>query len=191
MNYLILIALLSNTIFAHSGGPPKSFGFFEGLTHPIFGIDHLLAMLCVGMISSRIGGKAIWQVPSCFVLVMAIGCVVGFYGTTNSFIEPIISFSVIVFGILFLTPRFLTLTTTFVTVALFAIVHGYAHGKEMPIFVLPEIYIAGFMISTIAVHIFGVGIGELINKLPNARRITQMTGGLLIIAGTALFINAV
>ena len=101
MNYLLIIALFSLTTFAHSGAPPKSFGFMEGMSHPIVGLDHLLAMLCVGMISSRIGGKAIWQVPSCFVLIMALGCVIGFYGTTNSLIEPIISLSVIVFGVLF------------------------------------------------------------------------------------------
>lgn len=191
MNYFLIIALFSLTTYAHSGAPPKSFGFMEGMSHPIVGLDHLLAMLCVGMISSRIGGKAIWQVPLCFVLIMALGCVIGFYGTTNSLIEPIISLSVIVFGVLFLVPRFLTLTATFVTVGLFALVHGVAHGIEMPIFVLPEIYIAGFMISTIAIHIAGVGIGELINKLPKAVRITQMTGGLLIISGTVLLINAV
>lgn len=189
MNSLLIIALFSLTTFAHSGVPPKSFGFMEGMSHPIVGLDHLLAMLSVGMISSRIGGKAIWQVPSCFVLIMALGCVIGFYGTTNSLIEPIISLSVIVFGALFLVPRFLTYAATFATVAIFALVHGVAHGKEMPIFVLPEIYIAGFMISTIVIHIFGVAIGELINKLPKAVLITQMTGGLLIISGSVLLIN--
>lgn len=149
-----------------------------------------MAMLCVGMISSRIGGKAVWQVPACFVVVMAMGCIMGFYGPKLSLLEPLISLSVIVFGALFLVPKLLTYPATFVTVGLFALVHGVAHGIEMPIFVLPEIYIAGFMISTIMIHIFGVGIGELINKLPKAVRITQITGGLLIIAGTVLLMNA-
>ena len=78
---MTLLIMLSIFCYGHGGQlTNQSFGFTEGFRHPIMGLDHLLAMLCVGMISSRIGGKAIWQVPLCFVSVMAIGCVIGFYG---------------------------------------------------------------------------------------------------------------
>ena len=188
----LLFTILSTTCFAHgNAAPTDSFGFISGFKHPIMGLDHLLAMACVGMISSRIGGKAVWQVPACFVSVMALGCVVGFYGGDFSMMEPIISLSVAIFGILFLMPRYLTLTATFVTVAIFAIVHGYAHGKEMPIFVLPEIYIAGFLTATTVIHVFGVCIGELINKLPQSTRLTQVTGAALMVTGVLLLIGAI
>lgn len=191
MFLLLFIYLAMPTLaYPHAQSIPRTFGFFEGMMHPIVGLDHLLAMLCVGMISSRIGGKAIWQVPTCFVVVMTLGCLIGFFDTTAPLIEPLISLSVIVFGALFLFPKWLTMPATFITVAIFALAHGIAHGKEMPIFVLPEIYIAGFMIATIGIHIFGVGIGELMNKLPKAILITQITGGLLVIAGSVLLMSA-
>ena len=95
-----------------------------------------------------------------------------------------------IFGMLFLIPRYLTLTATFVTVAIFAVVHGYAHGKEMPIFVLP-VYIAGFLTATTVIHVFGVCIGELINKLPQSTRLTQVTGAALMVTGVLLLIGAI
>jgi urease accessory protein len=185
--YLIFIFILSLALFGHGGSVPDDiFGFKSGFSHPIMGIDHLLAMLCVGMISSRIGGKAIWQIPLCFVMVMAIGCVTGFYSEPISLLEPIISFSVIIFGLLFLFPRFLSLSSTLITVAIFAFAHGFAHGKEMPIFVLPEIYILGFMASTTLIHLIGVGLGELANRLTKSMIVIRVTGLALIIAGLIL-----
>jgi len=140
----------------------------------------------VGLISSRIGKKAIWQVPLCFVAVMAVGCVVGFYSGEVGFLESVISLSVIIFGFLFLAPRYLSLKATLITVAIFAFGHGVAHGKEMPIFVLPEIYILGFMASTATIHILGVGIGEIINRLPRSKSIIKFVGFLLVLAGIIL-----
>ena len=187
--YLVAIISIvaSSILMAHSNQPVTDiFGFKSGFLHPIMGLDHLLAMLGVGMISSRIGKKAIWQVPLCFVAVMAVGCVVGFYSGEIGFLEPVISLSVMIFGFLFLAPRYLSLKATLITVAIFAFAHGVAHGKEMPIFVLPEIYILGFMVSTATIHILGVGIGEIINRLPRSKTIIKYTGLLLVLAGTVL-----
>ncbi|MEK9727245.1 MAG: HupE/UreJ family protein [Candidatus Margulisiibacteriota bacterium] len=188
--FLTFVLLLSSLLFAHGGGVSAnpSFGFTEGFKHPIMGLDHLLAMLCVGMISARIGKNAIWQVPLCFVTVMAMGCVIGFYGTNLNWIELLISCSVIVFGVLFIFPNALSLKNTLLTVAVFAVVHGYAHGKEMPIFVLPEIYIMGFMVSTITIHVMGVVFGDKINQLPEAHSLCKIIGYSLIISGTIILI---
>ncbi len=187
---LASLFILSIFIYGHGGqsGTP-SFGFSAGLMHPIKGLDHLIAMACVGMISSRIGKKAIWQIPLCFVVVMAIGCVFGFYGNQFEFIEPLISLSIIIFGLLLIVPTRLSLFLTFLTVALFAIVHGYAHGKEMPLFVLPEIYIAGFMVATTLIHILGVAIGEGFNRLPNSAIIYKVTGTSLLMVGAYLILG--
>ncbi len=180
---LALLLILTCMADAHVAAQMHSFGFLAGMKHPIQGIDHLLAMLCVGLISSRIGERALWQVPACFVLIMALGCGIGFFGTSIRFIEPMIAASVIVFGGLLLFPNRLSLLGTLITVALFAMVHGYAHGKDMPIFVLPEIYILGFIISTTGIHLIGVFVGELMNLLPFRQRLYQVTGIALIVSG--------
>jgi urease accessory protein len=189
MNLIAIILTLTPSILMAHGTQPiiDIFGFKSGFLHPVMGLDHLLAMLCVGMISSRIGKKAIWQVPLCFVAVMALGCVVGFYSGEIGFLEYVISLSVVIFGFLFLSPRYLSLKATLITVAIFAFAHGVAHGKDMPIFVLPEIYILGFITSTATIHIMGVSIGEIINRLPKSKTIIKITGLGLILAGIILF----
>lgn len=190
MAILILFALLfSGPALGHSGDfenverAISGFGFVQGLLHPIQGMDHLLAMLCVGLISSKIGKRAIWQVPACFVVVMAIGCVFGFFGSASAFIEPMIAASVIVFGLLLVLPFQMKFWLTLLTVGLFAAVHGYAHGKEMPLFVLPEVYIIGFMTATTVVHVVGVGIGEVTNRLRFSATLYRITGIALVISG--------
>ncbi len=177
------------TLIAYGHGDQvltQSFGFYAGLMHPIKGLDHLIAMACVGMISSRIGKTAIWQIPLCFVLVMAIGCILGFYGDQYAFIEPLISLSIIIFGLLLIVPTRVSLLLTFLTVGLFAIVHGYAHGKEMPLFVLPEIYITGFVVATTLIHILGVMIGEVFNRIPYSTAVYKIIGASLFILGCYL-----
>ncbi len=181
--FIIFILLQVTAVFAHSGQSVQNFGFNAGFLHPIMGLDHLIAMVCVGMISSRIGKSAIWQVPLCFVVVMALGCIVGFYGNSLPFVEPFISFSIVIFGAMLIAPKLLSLPLTLTTVALFAIVHGYAHGKEMPLFVLPEIYIFGFMVATTLIHVLGVGIGEFLNRISNSKIMYKITGATLIFTG--------
>lgn len=177
------VVLFYTCIYPHANQAIQGFGFYEGFKHPIQGLDHLLAMLCVGMISARLGGKAIWYVPTCFVVVMALGCVIGFFGTSLQFIEPLISISIIIFGAMLISPQLLTPLLTLLTVGLFAIVHGYAHGKEMPLFVLPEIYIFGFMVATTLIHGLGVGVGELINRFRFSVTLYRITGLGLAVSG--------
>ena len=74
---VLLICLIPTTALAHEGGNVPFGGFLAGLLHPVLGLDHLLAMLCVGILSAQIGGKAIWTVPTTFVLVMAVGGILG------------------------------------------------------------------------------------------------------------------
>jgi urease accessory protein len=186
IQFFILFA--SITLFPHTDEVIQGFGFMAGLKHPVQGMDHLLAMLCVGMISSRIGKSAIWQVPLCFVLVMAVGCVIGFFGAKLTIIEYLIAVSILIFGVLLIIPQWLSISATLLTVALFAVVHGYAHGKEMPLFVLPEIYIFGFMVSTTVIHILGVVLGEIINRLPRRQLLYKMTGISLVVTGIFLMV---
>ena len=132
MKKIMAIFLISSiVIYSHSDQVvDQSFGFMAGLKHPIMGLDHLLAMLCVGMISSRIGQRAIWQVPACFVLVMAIGCIIGFFGTSIQFVELLIACSIIVFGGLLTIPTFLSLNITLITVGVLRLLMGMLMEKK-------------------------------------------------------------
>ena len=187
MNILFLL-LLSTIIVAHGNEVNPIIGFMYGFKHPILGLDHLLAMLCVGMISSRIGKKAIWQVPSCFVIVMAVGCVIGYINHSIPLFEFIIALSVIVFGLLFLFPRFLSLRFTLLVVAIFAVVHGMAHGREMPAAISPIIYTLGFLTSTTIIHVVGVLLGEISLRIPRSVLVVRMTGLVLVFAGLSILI---
>ena len=186
---LTIFLLLTTVVFAHGDQMHPIIGFMYGFKHPILGLDHLLAMLCVGMISSRIGRAAIWKVPACFVIVMAIGCAIGYFNQTLVLFEFVIALSVAVFGLLFLFPRYLSLSLTLVTVAIFAVVHGMAHGREMPISVSPLIYTMGFLTATTLIHILGVILGEISLRVPYSAVIVRSMGLILVLAGIGILFN--
>src|SRR5512145_2678443 len=95
----LLLSLILMTVYAHDGSNVPFGGFLAGLVHPVLRYDHFLAMLCVGILSAQIGGKAIWTVPATFVGVMAIGGVLGLIGSEFQYIELGIAFSLIILGI--------------------------------------------------------------------------------------------
>ena len=144
-------------------------GFYDGLSHPVLGLDHFLAMVCVGVVSSQIGGRAIWTVPSLFVLFMIIGGAAGlfieiFAITLSSIIEWGIIFSVIFLGLSVAIEKKLSTNIIMIAVAFFGLFHGLAHGIEMPWAVNPILFALGFSTGTAALHLFGVGIGLSLSK---------------------------
>ena len=159
-------------------------GFYDGLSHPVLGIDHFLAMVSVGIISSQIGGRAIWNVPTTFVFLMLIGGILGItaeitkWGAGSQsmdlsdvgsiqhladylyiFIEIGIILSVILLGLGIAVEKKLPNKIILIFVAIFGICHGAAHGLEMPWASNPILFASGFMSGTIILHLFGVGIG--------------------------------
>ena len=157
---MALFALIPLQSHAHT--EEAATGFLSGFTHPVFGPDHLLAMVSVGIISSQLGGANIWRIPSAFVMAMIAGGVLGVYQMPLPYGEFGIALSVLLLGIaiVFSNKKTSPLLIT-VCVMFFGMFHGHAHGLEMPKTAEPVYYTFGFVTSTSALHLLGVIIGEI------------------------------
>lgn len=184
-----MLALLSmpTLAFAHTGVGDTS-GFVHGFAHPISGLDHVLAMVMVGVFAYQLGGRALWLVPSTFVLVMALGGALGVMGVSVPFVETGIALSVVVLGAIVALDIKAPVAAAMGMVGLFAIFHGHAHGAEMPENAGGIAYATGFMIATALLHAAGLGIGFAIGKTSerNSRIVAQATGSVAAIAGVGL-----
>jgi urease accessory protein len=154
---LIPLLLVS---FAAWGHPADAAGF----VHPFTGLDHLLAMLAVGLWAAQLGGRWVWAVPLAFVGSMALGGALGFGGVKLPFVEPMIAASVLVFGLL-VALRVQLRVSGLALAGVFALFHGIAHAAEIPWEVSRIVYSAGFVSATALLHAVGVGLG----MLPRAR----------------------
>ena len=134
-------------------------GFSNGLTHPVFGPDHLLAMLSVGILSAQMGGRAIWTVPLAFVSFMLVGGILGMLGIPFFFVEIGIAVSVLTLGLAIASDKKFPIGLAMTGVAFFALFHGHAHGAEMPASAQPVLYALGFVLGTTLIHLLGVAIG--------------------------------
>ena len=163
-------------------------GFYDGLSHPVLGLDHLLAMISVGIISAQIGGRAIWTIPSIFVILMTIGGLFGFSLIVQEFyfVEIGIVFSVILLGIVISIENKIPTKLIMIFVATFGLFHGIAHGLEVPAAANPILFILGFIIGTTALHLFGVVIGHLLIKNNLTLILLRLTGASFAIYGIYL-----
>jgi len=194
MHLLCLLAaatllLLSPAAGAHEGSSLPYGSFIAGLSHPVLGVDHFLAMVSVGILSAQIGGRAIWTVPATFVGVMALGGLLGWLDVGLTAIEAGIAFSVLALGVVIAADRKLPLLAAMAAVAIFAVFHGYAHGAEMPDVAAPARYAAGFLTGTALLHIAGVLIGDISQHYSLGKLILRFAGGAIAGAG-ALFLSA-
>lgn len=186
----LLLALPVTTAFAHDDTTVIQFGsFLAGFTHPVLGLDHLLAMLSVGILSAQIGGRAIWTVPITFVLVMAVGGLLGLIGIGLTAVEIGIALSVFILGIAILADSKFPLIAAMIAVALFAIFHGYAHGAEMPSIARPFLYAAGFLTGTAIIHLVGVLIGDIPQHYKAGPTILRVLGGGIAIVGVLFLVG--
>lgn len=172
--------VLPNAAHAHLIGGK---GLASGLTHPLLGLDHLLAMVAVGIISTQIGGKTIWKVPATFVSFMVVGGLLAIGGLAMPIAETGIALSVLLFGIFIALSKKIPVTWAMVGVALFAIFHGHAHGEEMPLIANPAIYATGFVVSTTLLHITGVLVGRYARKTQLTLKLLKYTGVGIGLAG--------
>ena len=179
----LVVLLFPSSALAHEG---VSGGFEAGISHPVLGLDHLLAMVSVGIISSQIGGKAIWTVPTTFVIVMVVGGALGMIDMGLVAIEIGIALSVVVLGFTIAGNAKLHQVGICAFVAMFAVFHGYAHGQEIPELVTSWSYIAGFMMGTAALHILGVAIGLFAKRVRNGNVLLRYSGA--VIAGMGIHI---
>ncbi len=187
---LICVMLLPANALAHEGASLPYGSFLAGLTHPVLGLDHFLAMVCVGIVSAQIGGRAIWTVPVTFVSVMALGGVLGWMDIGLSAIEMGIALSVLGLGIAIAADRRLPVSLAMTAVGFFAVFHGYAHGAEMPSVARATTYAAGFLTGTAALHIAGLIIGDISQHYTRGKLLLRLAGVAIATVGMVFVANA-
>ena len=164
-------------------------GFWHGFQHPLGGLDHILAMLAVGLWAAQIGGIALWAVPLTFVSVMILGGVLGIASVPIPFVEQgIVASDLILGGLVLFAARF-PLGLSVAIVGLLGIFHGYAHGAEMPENAEAVSYAAGFVLSTALLHLAGIGVAVAIKKLLKDRMV-RVAGGGIILGGVYVLVTA-
>ncbi|QNM96350.1 HupE/UreJ family protein [Chitinimonas koreensis] len=156
----LLAAALAVPALAHSGGDHVH-GFAAGFAHPLLGWDHLLAMFAVGVWSAQHGGRRVWLLPAAFVAAMALGGALGMAGYAAGFTETAIALSVLALGLAVALAWRLPTGPGLAVCAAAAVVHGMAHGAELPADGSRWGYAAGFLLATAGLHLAGIGFGRL------------------------------
>jgi len=172
---------------AHIGMHHTS-GFAYGFEHPIGGLDHILAMVLVGVLAAQIGGRAIWLLPASFLVVMVLGGVVGEVGFDVPFVEVGIGLSIIVLGAIVALGLRIAVAFAMALVGFFAMFHGFAHGAEMPASRSGLGYGAGFLLATAALHTVGLGFGLALSRAAATRggQMVKAAGGAAALTGVAI-----
>jgi len=185
---LIVAVLFASTAAQAHVGIGDTSGFVHGFMHPLSGIDHILAMVAVGLFAAHLGGRALYLVPLSFVGMMVVGGALGMAGLHLPYVEVGIGLSVVVLGIAVAFGLNMPTAVAMILVGSFAIFHGHSHGTEMPETASGFEYGAGFILATAALHALGIGLGVLIGKATEARgrRILQTVGGAMAMAGVAI-----
>ncbi|MBP2301076.1 HupE/UreJ family protein [Azospirillum picis] len=158
------VALAAGPALAHPGHLAGA-GFLDGASHPLGGIDHLIAMVTVGVYGATIGGRAVLAVPGAFLSAMLAGGMLALLGVSLPLVEPMIYASTVVLALLCVMPMSRHAGVGVVFAAAFGVFHGYAHGAEMPADAAALGYAAGFLLSTAALHAAGVVLGLAIHRL--------------------------
>jgi len=189
---LCLSTVLVTPALAHPGDPGHE--FVDGLEHPVFGLDHLLAMVAVGLLAVRIGGRALWAMPAAFLGSMLLGGLSATAGLQLPGVEYGILASVLVLGMLIAATRAAPLSVGAGLVALFAFFHGYAHAAEMVSGGSLGAYAGGFLLSTALLNAVGVLAGLALSRV-SVGRLTggwslRIAGGAITAAGLLLMFGA-
>jgi urease accessory protein len=182
----LLLVVLPTAAEAHvlagEGG-----GFLHGFEHPLSGLDHMLAMFCVGLWGAQMGGRSVWSLPIAFPLIMVAGGMMGIAGIPLPAVESGIALSIIVLGAaiacLWRPPEWLAL----VVIGVFAIFHGYAHGAELPNAADPADYALGFVVATGLIHLAGIAVGLAFQRV-QAGQLARALGGLIGLGGVYFLI---
>lgn len=183
-----LILLITTAAAEAHTGIGSTMGFAHGFGHPLSGLDHILAMVAVGLFAANLGGRAFWLVPLSFVSMMAVGGALGITGVNLPFVEIGIAASVIVLGLAVAMQWNLPVAGAMALVGFFALFHGHAHGAEMPTDASGLAYGVGFVLATAILHLIGIGLGLGIGMLAKAtsKRTMQAGGAIMSLAGAAM-----
>jgi urease accessory protein len=174
---------------AHTGSG-IAVGLHSGFLHPISGLDHLVAMVAVGLWGAQLGNPAIWTLPITFPLVMALGGVLGVVGVQLPLAEEIVALSGIALGALVALRIRPPLWIAMLVVGVFAVFHGYGHGRELPQAADPLAYGVGFVTATGMLHLCGILIGLLV-RWPLGEQAVRACGAAVGCVGLYFFLVAV
>ena len=188
---LLLLLLFPMILNAHEANNLPYGPFLSGITHPVLGFDHFLAMVSVGMVSAQIGGAAIWSIPLTFVSVMFLGGLMGISLGGMSGYEIGIALSVLFLGAVLAADKEINYLFAMIAVAIFAVFHGYAHGQEIPVIAEPKPYIAGIMTGTIMLHNTRLLLADISTHYRTGKVILRCTGFLIAVVGVYFFTIAV
>ncbi len=181
---------LTPAAFAHPGGAaisPTSGGLSAGLLHPLLGLDHMLAMLAVGVWAAQLAGRAVWAVPASFVGVMILGAALGTGGVALPFVEAGIAASVVVLGLAIAITLRVPTAAAAIGVGAFALLHGHSHGTELATGLSGVTYAVGFAATTAFLHAAGILLAVAIRRR-RSTSILQLAGGAIAAAGMLLFV---
>jgi urease accessory protein len=183
--YLLVSPALA---FAHVGQGDVSGGFLAGLEHPVTGLDHVVAMVAVGIWGAQLRAPAIWVLPVTFPLVMSFGGVLGGLGVPIPGIEIGIAISAVGLGAMVALAARPPLWVAAIMVGFFAIFHGYAHGAELPESANAISYAMGFVVATGSLHALGILIG-VINKWPAGEKCLRVGGVAIALCGVYFLVS--
>lgn len=183
--------LFASTAFAHPHHVEHTHGIWEGVTHPLLGLDHLLAMVTVGLLAAQRGGRAMWAVPATFVLSLIAGGAAGILNWPLPAVEFGIAASIVLLGVAVARNRPGRIIAPLLYAAVFGFFHGHAHGQEMPEIATPALYAAGFVVSTIVLHVFGVMIGRLAMRSTGGVKRLRFGGAAVACAGLLFAVLAI
>ena len=186
------LTLLPQLAYAHTGAGAVH-GFSHGFAHPLGGLDHLLAMVTVGIFAWQLGGRAVWAVPATFVGLLAVGGALGVSGIDVPFVELGIALSVTVLGGVVAFGLKAPLAAAMAMVGFFAIFHGHAHGAEMPADASGLAYGLGFMVATAGLHLAGIGLGMAIGRFGelHGEKFVRGAGAAVAVAGVGIMAGLV
>jgi urease accessory protein len=181
-----LFLLLCPPAFAHDGFHGTGFG--AGFLHPLTGLDHLLAMLAVGIWAAQSRRAAAWVLPVLFPVMMVAGAGAAFAGMRFPAVESGIAASVLILGLFIAFAVRMPLWTASVFVSVFALLHGWAHGNELPANASALVYGAGFVLATALLHAAGLAFGSLFAKQA-AQKAIRIAGGMFAAAGLFMLVR--
>jgi urease accessory protein len=161
--------------------------------HPMGGLDHVLAMVAVGLLAARLGGRALWLVPLSFVTMMIVGGIAGVGGIGLPFVELGIAGSILVLGFVIALGHQIPTSLAMALAGFIAIFHGHVHGTEMPVDVAGFAYGAGFVAATALLHAAGLALGIGADHLAGvwSAKASRIAGGLMAAAGAGLLAGVI
>jgi urease accessory protein len=182
----IFLLTISSAAFAHPGHNVS--GFAAGLMHPFSGFDHLLAMVAVGLWAAQSGGRKVWLLPATFMTMLAVGADIAMQWQSLPLVEAGIATSVLSLGLLIALSLQLPASLSVAITALFGLLHGYAHGLELPQSAAPVEYALGFLAATATLHLSGIAVG--IATRQRYALLSRFLGSTIAVSGAYLLVSA-